>query len=142
MYELLYTSIATKELTDLELKRILKKARVKNERLGITVMLIHHEREFFQILEGEEKMVKALFRTIHSDPAHTSVEVFYEGPVEKRAFTGWSMAFKSLEKEDLSRLLPGYEETLPGSQPQNFVFDNSNLGKRLFFKLREQLGVS
>ena len=82
MFELLYTSLSPTGLTDAELAELLESARLKNKELGITGMLIYYNREIMQILEGEEEVVKALFKTISEDVRHTSANVFYQGDID------------------------------------------------------------
>lgn len=76
MFELLYTSLSPVELSEDELTDILEKARIKNNKLGVTGMLIYHDREIMQILEGDKSTVLNLFQTIFEDTRHTSVDVF------------------------------------------------------------------
>ena len=62
MYELLYCSMATREMKEADILSILEKAREKNSRLGVTGLLVHQKRtnEFLQILEGEKEVVLSL----------------------------------------------------------------------------------
>lgn len=139
MYELLYTSAATKSLSDSDLMGILEKARVKNQRIGISGILIYGYREFVQLLEGEKESVINLLRTIRTDDRHTSVEVFYEGPIDNRAFSEWSMAFKILSEDDKRNLVSGYEQLDPDDSPKNLIASNPNIGKELLLMLRDKL---
>ena len=139
MYELLYYSMTSRLLTHEELTEILEKSRVKNQQLGITGMLLYYNREFLQLLEGEKPVVKRLYDTIASDPRHSAVEIFYEGHIYQRAFSEWSMAFKTIGETDLKVLAPEDEPFTKGSFSKHLTSANMNLGKKLFFKLREQL---
>lgn len=143
MFELLYTSVATKALSDSELVDILTKAQDKNQRLNITGMLIYHNREVMQLLEGDEQQVKDLYDTICHDHRHTSVSVFYQGEIETRAFADWSMAFSPLNEGALNFLLANEQELnhkpMSLSQLKDQLKDCSNKGKELFLLLREAL---
>ena len=139
MYELMYYSMASRLLTQPELTEILEKARKKNQRLGVTGMLVYNNHEFLQILEGEKRVVKQLYEIIASDPRHRSVEIFYEGHIYNRAFAQWSMAFKTIGESDLKVLDPEDEPYLRGNSSRRLTTGNMNLGKKLFLKLREQL---
>ena len=140
MYELLYTSIAPAGLSAAELIKILEKARLKNQRLGITGMLIYHNREIMQILEGEKYKVEELFQTIFEDDRHTGVDKFYQGEIEARAFSNWSMAFKSLD-DNLARsvVIDGYEEFNKDVSPISMMKTSQSRGKRAFLYLRDKL---
>lgn len=143
MFELLYTSVATKALLESELVDILTKAQIKNQQLGITGMLVYHDREIMQLLEGDEQQVKTLFQTICYDKRHTSIEVFYQGTIEERAFSNWSMAFSLLNQETLSFLTElnkdGYQELDRQSSPLHMLKGSPNRGKKFFLSLRETL---
>ena len=139
MYELLYTSVSPQGLSESELKIILENARSKNSSLGITGMLIYHDREIMQILEGEEEDVKALYQAISNDSRHRSVEVLYQGTIEHRSFSQWTMAFKLLDPEDVEKLLVEYEELDRGKTPINLIKGSRNRGKMTFMRLRETL---
>ncbi|MDT3275288.1 BLUF domain-containing protein [Shewanella sp. SP2S2-4] len=139
LFELLYTSIAPAGLSETELLSILEKARAKNKASGITGMLVYHNREIMQILEGEELNVRALFQTIFKDERHTSVEVFYQGNIDHRAFSEWSMAFKVLDENTVRKMLIGYENFNPEKSPISMIADSPNRGKRTFLKMRDSL---
>ena len=139
MFELLYTSVAPKALSEQELMHILEKARQKNQSLGITGMLVYHDREIMQILEGDESNVKLLFQTIYEDDRHTSAGVFYQGEIKDRAFSDWSMAFKLLDKDTIQTITAGYEELSKKEFSLNVVKDSLNRGKKIFMSLRDTL---
>ena len=97
MYELVYASAARRLFNPLELAELLKRARANNERLGVSGALLYHEGSFLQVLEGDERAVKALFSVIQQDARHWRVLVLREGPVAARSFEAWSMGFVSLD---------------------------------------------
>lgn len=135
MFELLYTSIAPQGLSEQELQELLTKARIKNKQLGISGMMIYHQREVMQILEGEKSAVQALYDTIVEDPRHTRVSVFYEGAIHERAFKDWSMAFKSLDQAAINKITNGYEELDKTLSPINMLKESNNRGKKVFISL-------
>ncbi len=139
MYELLYTSVSSGPQSDQDLIRLLEEARERNEQRNITGMLVYNNREFMQLLEGEEKDVKEVFALIEKDTRHTAVKIFYQGEISKRSFGGWSMAFEQLDAKHLSRLNPGFEPLCKGVSPANLFQANPNIGKDLFLTLRDQI---
>ena len=98
-------------------------------------MLIYHQREIMQILEGEKSLVQALFQTIVEDVRHTRVGVFYEGDIQERAFKDWSMAFKSLDEEAVHKITRGYEGLNNTLSPIHMLKESSNRGKKVFISL-------
>lgn len=139
MFELLYTSVSPKGLSEPELMALLQAARCKNQDIGVTGMLVYHDREIMQLLEGEENTVKNLYQSILTDNRHTSVELLYQGSVENRAFSGWSMAFKVLDENTVDALIPGYEAFERKISPINMIKASPNRGKRTFLSLRDTL---
>ena len=96
LYELLYTSAAVKDMDTDDLLLMLEQARTKNARLGVTGMLLYHNREFMQLIEGEREDILALWETIRSDERHTSARVVFEAPIKERGFANWTMGFRNL----------------------------------------------
>ena len=92
MYELLYTSVATRQIDDGDLRSIGLAAQSRNAACDVTGALMYENRTFMQLLEGDQKEVQALLALISNDPRHTSINVFSEGPIQERSFPQWSMA--------------------------------------------------
>lgn len=137
MFELLYTSIAPTGLSEAELNDILEKARIKNNNIGITGMMLYHDREIMQILEGKKNIVLDLFQTIFEDSRHTSVDVFYKGEIKERSFSHWSMAFKSLDEHAIQLITDNYEGTDVLTSPINKLKASNNRGIKTFLSLRD-----
>ena len=139
MYELLYSSVSPSGFSESELEGILQKARSKNEGLGITGMLVYHDREIMQILEGDEKVIRDLYTTISQDIRHRSVEILYQGTIEQRSFTQWTMAFKLLDQESAQELVLGLEEYDLKKTPISMIKESQNRGKKTFLRMRDML---
>ncbi len=135
MYELLYTSVSPKGLSDSELADILQTARLFNSRIGVTGMLVYYDHENLQLLEGEEKSVKSLFEKIRSDERHTSVEVFHQGNIDQRSFTSWAMAFQKLNNHFSGVDASSFEELRKGISPRSMVKSSPNRGKQFLLSL-------
>lgn len=116
---LAYVSLAVKSMPDDDLKTLLKYARQKNERLGITGMLLYRDGFFMQALEGEEGTVDTLFERIRRDTRHRDVLRVYKEPIKVRAFPNWTMGFNKVEDEALKGL-EGYTDFLARPAPEFF----------------------
>jgi len=139
MYELVYTSVAQSDFSDAELAALLSQSRENNARLGISGLLLYANREFVQLLEGEEHSVQSLYQGIRQDPRHTSVEVLHEGPIDVRAFAQWSMAFRAVENINELSAAQGFEHWDFKDTPRNTLADAPNLGKELLLAFRKLL---
>jgi len=139
MFELLYTSLSPAGLTNTELVELLESARLKNKRLGITGMMIYHDREIMQILEGEKETVETLFQAILKDNRHTSVHVFYQGDIVERSFSDWNMALKIVDKETAKMIAVNYQGKEQNDSVMNILVDSQNRGRKTFLSLLETL---
>jgi len=128
LYQVVYLSAATVRFTKAELLALLEQSRQKNASRGISGLLLYHDGDFMQLLEGEEAQVRALYVRI----------LLIAGPVAERTFPDWSMGFRELSSPEV-KAMPGYSEFLnPGTRGSAFPTDPSRALKllRLF---REQL---
>ena len=104
---LLYRSKATNTLGSLHLFNMLSEARAKNALMGITGHLLYTEEVFVQCIEGPTEAITSLWESLQRDPRHHDIELLARGPLEKRRFTDWSMAFSSYPS--LNRFnMPGF----------------------------------
>jgi len=94
-FQVMYSSQATAPMSAASLGQILADARAGNQARDVTGALVYVDDVFFQILEGEEGVVRALMASIAADSRHRSVTVFHEAEVDARAFESWSMAYLS-----------------------------------------------
>ncbi len=142
MYELLYTSLATYDISAEDLRQLLIQARDKNRRLDITGMLLHHDREFVQLLEGPREHVEDVYASIQRDERNQRVELRYAGPIETRSFSQWAMAF---ERVKIAQALDPRSDVEPIDEeglPKALRGDVLNVGKELFLYHRKQLRAS
>lgn len=101
LYCLVYTSVANQKMSDDNLKDLLKKSRLKNERKNISGILLYLDPFFIQILEGEEAIVNERFKIIKQDSRHHKVKLIYKKPIEQRSFPNWTMGFNKISDENV-----------------------------------------
>lgn len=111
LFQIVYTSTASKLLSQTELRELLKRSVQRNTQAGITGLLLYKDGNFMQALEGEEPAVIALFAKISRDPRHHHVIPLIHESIEQRNFPNSAMAFRDLDTAEL-RNLPGYSEFL------------------------------
>ena len=117
MFQLVYVSTATHEFSGRELAELLSVARKNNSRDGVTGMLLYHGGSFFQVLEGEEESVKAIFSRVERDPRHQKVTVLHEEEeVENRDFPDWSMAWCEVTDKALLEV-DGFNDLMLNRRP-------------------------
>ncbi len=104
LQELIYTSLASREETAVDVSSILKTSERNNVSAGITGLLLFDGERYIQILEGLPDRVNTLFETIQSDPRHDQIELLHKGEVVERAFENWRMAYEVLPEGLLKHL--------------------------------------
>lgn len=93
-FRLMYRShdLIPTERRKVELGALFSTARSNNKRNHVTGALLLSDEVFVQTLEGEEAVVRRLFRRIQHDDRHDEVELLEAGDVEGRVFARWAMA--------------------------------------------------
>jgi len=77
--------------TPQEVAGILRVSRANNRRLGLTGFLLHDQRQFFQVIEGDPHAVGATLLRIADDGRHRDVRLLAARPVVFRLFSDWNM---------------------------------------------------
>ena len=70
MFELIYVSTAANRMTKDDLQSIMFESMRFNSDHSITGLLLYDQGSFCQVLEGEEKDLKNLYKKICKDPRH------------------------------------------------------------------------
>jgi hypothetical protein len=138
MFSLVYVSSAAREFSERDLVELLERSRAKNQRLGITGMLLYKDGNFIQALEGQAEAVDGLFTVIRRDPRHRDVIRLVRREIKEREFADWSMGFRNLSDPGL-RSVPGFAEFL--NEPldaEGFRYDSSR-ARRLLDVFRRNL---
>jgi hypothetical protein len=119
MFYLVYVSAAVTWFSATELRHLLAGSRARNEKAGITGMLLYKDGNFMQVLEGDETAVRDLLKRISGDLRHRGLLVLCTGYHEKRQFGDWTMGFCDLG-DPSSELPAGYSDflDLPLTDPQ------------------------
>ncbi|MDA8453578.1 BLUF domain-containing protein [Acidovorax sp. GBBC 3334] len=105
LHEVLYVSTLAPGQPLGVIATIAAHARLSNTRQRITGLLVFDGQRFCQQLEGPREPLTTLLERIRSDARHTGMEVLHQGPLARRRFQRFSLAFSTLEDEDaLSRM--------------------------------------
>ncbi len=91
MIRILYFSTAHADLGDDGVEAIVAQSQKANADRGVTGALAYNGRNFCQVLEGEEPVVRKLIKTIEKDPRHGGFKILDEKQIESRYFTDWTM---------------------------------------------------
>ena len=111
LYQLVYLSSATAKFSQDELMALLEHSRQKNFIAGLSGILLYHDGNFMQLLEGEESTVKAVYELIARDPRHRGCMTLISGAITDRLFPDWTMAFRDFASAEV-KAMPGYNTFL------------------------------
>ena len=137
LYCLVYTSIASRKMSDDDLKVLLKTIRKNNEIRQVTGILLYLDPFFIQVLEGEEAIVNNLFTRIKQDSRHNKVSLIYRKPIDERYFSNWTMGFSKITYENVSTL-EGFSDFL--QRPTAEFFSNSpSKVDELLYKFKHEI---
>lgn len=96
---IVYVSSAVRLLSLEEISRILMRARERNEKSGVTGILLYIGGNFMQYLEGPGDSLDVIYAIIEQDPHHTGLIQISREAIDSRQFDHWSMAFQTREFE-------------------------------------------
>lgn len=108
LMHLIYASTATSAFVPSDLKSILLAARTNNAARLISGMLLYTSGSFFQVLEGDESAVDALYAHIAADRRHKNVTKIICEPIVDRAFGDWTMGYISPENASELKSIEGF----------------------------------
>ena len=101
---LTYTSSATDLMSVTQLVELIEQIRPKNDRLGVTGLLLYSGGSVIQTLEGASYAVYRVFDAIRADPRHGDVRIVERRYVDDRSFASWSMGFRNISAREVADL--------------------------------------
>jgi hypothetical protein len=105
VFQIIYRSRVATPPTEADIRHLLDAARTYNELHYITGLLVYGNRQYVQVLEGDEQEVGALFARIARDPRHEQVELLSTELMPQRRFADWAMDFGHVDEAALQCLL-------------------------------------
>ncbi|MEH6408540.1 MAG: BLUF domain-containing protein [Leeuwenhoekiella sp.] len=93
IYSLAYVSYSAESLNQSNLTEIFEYTEDWNINHNISGFLVHNNRNFVQLLEGDEQEIKDLFSRISIDKRHRDIFVILEQELPQRAFDGYKSGF-------------------------------------------------
>jgi len=115
LIHLIYASTRDIHFSEADMLGLMPPIRQKNSTKHITGILLHIDKNFIQVLEGEESEVHDLFARIKKDKRHHHVTTIIDEPIFERNFFEWSMGFVSLTEQQVVAI-PGMNDYFTGTQ--------------------------
>ena len=91
-----YISNKNSNIVDDELENLLHSIISRNNRLGITGILLLQNNHFFQIMEGQEKIIDDIFGKIMKDNRHHGFIRLLDMPIADRVFEDYDSGYFSV----------------------------------------------
>ena len=107
VFQMVYASSATVPFSKDDLRELLEHSRRNNERVGISGLLLYHDGDFMQLLEGGEQAVRTTYERILQDSRHRGCLLLITRHVAERTFPDWSMGFRDFASGEV-QATPGY----------------------------------
>jgi len=104
--QFIYVSAAPDPFTRVDLQELLRRSRMKNQRLEVTGMLLHHAGSFMQVLEGPEWAIEPLVDTLENDPCQSKPTLLLRREISSRNFEDWKLGFVDVTTQSQSP--PGF----------------------------------
>ena len=112
VYTLAYASSSTHPLNQEDLDHLLEVARTNNKKKGITGILLYHDGNFMQILEGPRERVLETYTLIEGDPRHKGIIRLLSRTFPSRNFDTWSMGYARCTEHKLMENKPSFNVLL------------------------------
>jgi hypothetical protein len=140
LIQLVYVSSGTRKFATGELVELLRVSRRNNQSNDITGMLIYHDGNFIQVLEGPPQPVAETFRRIGEDRRHRGLIEMLNQTIDQRDFPDWTMGFVAIEK-DMPPDLLGFADLLKGNIAGVNKSGQQDIARRLIAQFRESMRV-
>lgn len=138
LFHLVYVSSAVSPFSENDLMKLLERSRTKNAAVNVSGMLLYESGNFMQALEGEEQAVREVHDRIAKDPRHRGLLTLLKGPIEKRAFSEWSMGFRNLDSTDFRETV-GYNEFMNLNWREGEMLTNPSKALKLLTTFRDSM---
>lgn len=94
LFRIVYVSDATGDAATglLPLIDIIGASDRNNRRDHVTGVLMRHDGQFFQAVEGARADLDRLMARLRADRRHTNIRILADQKIDQRLFSGWAMA--------------------------------------------------
>lgn len=99
VFQLFYKSTSAEGITQKDLDDIISTAIKRNSSISVTGCLVYFDKKFYQILEGKEEDVLALYEDIKKDKRHYNLTLISKEPTKYRIFSKWHMALYFIDEK-------------------------------------------
>jgi acylphosphatase len=127
IFQLIYTCALIENVSSKQLEKIARESRVRNQKLGLTGILLCNDGSVLQVLEGDREIVTDLYNRITEDPRVKNPLILIQRTALNREFPNWSMGFRQSNRTDIAFDLT--QESLSDSFAANVSPELSTIGR-------------
>jgi len=102
IFQLIYTCALIENVSSKQLEKIARESRVRNQKLGLTGILLCNDGSVLQVLEGDREIVTDLYNRITEDPRVKNPLILIQRTALNREFPNWSMGFRQSNRTDIA----------------------------------------
>lgn len=136
LVSVVYVSTATTVFTSKDLAELLRYARDRNSREGISGMLLYRSGNFIQAVEGPALAIDDLLARIGRDKRHDGLITLLRQPATRRDFADWSMGFSDLTDPGVAQQ-PGYSDFLRRMDSGPMGMEDAAIALRLLERFKQ-----
>ncbi len=132
MLAILYISIMHRDYNEIELEEMLKTFRFNNNKHNITGLMLYHEANVIQYIEGSDEHITKLYDNIKNDPRHSYIITLLchkslEDDVSEKIFKDWNLGFSKINKENFIEFTKlNFEECASASLVKKLFYNYIN----------------
>lgn len=98
MLSILYVSSMYNEYSKLELNNLLNVFHESNKKHNVTGLMLYHDKNIIQYIEGDEEDINILYSNINHDKRHSHITTLFKQYITKRKFTDWKLEYQICDK--------------------------------------------
>lgn len=140
IFSVLYASSAVELFSEAELLELLRVSRRNNSRDSVTGILLYHDGNFMQVLEGPENSVGNVLTRVGRDPRHRGMLTLLTQQLSVRDFPDWSMGFRDLSKAPPEEL-EGFNSFLRTSQMDDAFKTDPRRCYKMLHRFKQSAGL-
>ncbi|WP_299441515.1 BLUF domain-containing protein [uncultured Aquimarina sp.] len=114
-----YVSSSLK-LSDFQINDLMHCSKLKNEYAGINGILMHSGQNFFQIIEGEKKIIQELYSKIEKDSRHSNLIKIFDRQIRVPSFKIFHNSYVTVHREKDYSELQQFLEKERSNNPDTF----------------------
>jgi len=104
LYCILYISTMKIEYSKEEIKEMLKLFQERNNENRISGLMLYHDRNVIQYIEGNKEELYKIYNNIENDRRHYNVIKIINEKIIKRNFIEWDMNFKEISYNEFVKV--------------------------------------